>query len=271
MSTAYRVIISNIYPSSTLAADPIFKTIWNQPCLPKNSFFFWTLAHNDIPCRETLAHRSIISDSSCPRCNSEETALHLLRDCPVIHDIWKQIIHRQTNTTYFSTSITKWIHLNFTSNVVVSALSLPWNCLFSVITWKIWTDRNNLVFNGRTQLQTVIHSAKALTAEIISCKQSFIPTYTQSFVTVQWKPPSQGWFKLNSDSWVDNNSAGAGGVIRDHTGTWIAGFSKNLGSMNIFHAELWGVREGLLIALSFNCSHIEINIDSASSCFLHYR
>lgn len=45
-------------------------------------------------------------------------------------------------------------------------------------------------------------------------------------------------------------SAGAGGLIRNHLGEWIAGFSRNLGWTTNTVAELWALRDGLPLNIS---------------------
>jgi len=48
-------------------------------------------------------------------------------------------------------------------------------------------------------------------------------------VLIYWKPPGQGWFKLNSDGFCsDNRSKRCNGVIRGSDGEWFGDFSKNI-------------------------------------------
>ncbi|KAK8553986.1 hypothetical protein V6N12_030965 [Hibiscus sabdariffa] len=48
---------------------------------------------------------------------------------------------------------------------------------------------------------------------------------------VVWVPPTQGWFKLNSDGAhrASDGRASCGCVIRDNFGNWIVGFAKFIG------------------------------------------
>ena len=48
--------------------------------------------------------------------------------------------------------------------------------------------------------------------------------------------------------------AGCGGVVRDEHGNWVAGFTRHIGITDIFAAELWGLRDGLLLCRSLNIS-----------------
>lgn len=52
------------------------------------------------------------------------------------------------------------------------------------------------------------------------------------------------------------------GVLRDTTGCWIVGFSRNLGKATAFEAELWGVFEGLCLARSLGFLQMELRLDS---------
>ena len=55
---------------------------------------------------------------------------------------------------------------------------------------------------------------------------------------------------------------GAGGVIRNHCGDWIAGFQVNLGIGEILDAEAWGLFHGLKLAQLHNILKLDIESDS---------
>lgn len=81
---------------------------------------------------------------------------------------------------------------------------------------------------------------------------------------VGWTPPKGGWVKLNTDGARKGNSgmASAGGLIRDHRGCWILGFTVNIGITNNFNAKCWGLREGLRIARDLNIKKVVTEMDS---------
>ena len=56
--------------------------------------------------------------------------------------------------------------------------------------------------------------------------------------------------------------AGAGGLTRDHKGSWIGGFSRNIGFTHSLAAELWGLRDGLTLAKNLNLKKIHIKLDA---------
>ncbi|GAU36087.1 hypothetical protein TSUD_276980 [Trifolium subterraneum] len=83
-------------------------------------------------------------------------------------------------------------------------------------------------------------------------------------IMINWKPPSEGWVKLNIDGvYKEGSAAGCGVVIRDSNGVWRGGFAKNLGICSAYVAKLWGVVEGLRCVRSLGFNRIELNVDSS--------
>ncbi|KAL4281612.1 hypothetical protein GQ457_03G016410 [Hibiscus cannabinus] len=81
--------------------------------------------------------------------------------------------------------------------------------------------------------------------------------------TPGWQPPNEGCYNLNVDgamSAIDGNSA-SGGVIRNHQGGWITGFSKFIGKCSILEAELWGIARGLEVAWDMDCCNVVVESD----------
>lgn len=59
---------------------------------------------------------------------------------------------------------------------------------------------------------------------------------------------------MNSDGAVrSRGKATAGGLIRNHDGTWLGGFMVNIGKTTVVQAELVGVKEGLKLAKALGC------------------
>ena len=53
-----------------------------------------------------------------------------------------------------------------------------------------------------------------------------------------------------------------GGVIKDANGQLVRGFSRRIGITTIFAAELWGLREGLLLCRDLNLPSLVIELDA---------
>ena len=76
--------------------------------------------------------------------------------------------------------------------------------------------------------------------------------------------PPYPYLKLNTDgSALDNPGlARARGVLRDHQGWWIAGFSAQVGLATNNMAELTAVRQGLAIAWNTGMKLLQLELDS---------
>ncbi|KAK6937083.1 Ribonuclease H domain [Dillenia turbinata] len=68
---------------------------------------------------------------------------------------------------------------------------------------------------------------------------------------VRWRCPEEKMLKLNVDGAVniDGKQVGAGGIFRNHKGRWIQDFWFYVGATEGDWAELWGLHEGLRIAV----------------------
>lgn len=68
---------------------------------------------------------------------------------------------------------------------------------------------------------------------------------------LKWKKPPEGWTKLNTNGGVENNNrmARCGGILRNHRGEWICGFTKTIEVCSVMEAELWGILLGLRVAV----------------------
>ena len=81
---------------------------------------------------------------------------------------------------------------------------------------------------------------------------------------VRLEKPSAGWMKLNTDRASNNvlGAAGEGGLIRDDKGNWVRGFSRKLGKVNSFMAEIWALRDGLLLCHQLKLDVVIIELDA---------
>ncbi|GFY81985.1 hypothetical protein Acr_02g0002250 [Actinidia rufa] len=87
-----------------------------------------------------------------------------------------------------------------------------------------------------------------------------------NWIRVGWKPPSTGIFKLNTDGASKGNlgqaGAGAGGLIRNHEGRWVAGFCHNIGTTNSLEAEVTAIKDGLELVNRLGLTNVDVETDS---------
>ncbi|KAE8731266.1 hypothetical protein F3Y22_tig00002840pilonHSYRG00881 [Hibiscus syriacus] len=70
---------------------------------------------------------------------------------------------------------------------------------------------------------------------------------------------------IDGEFHLSSSPGSSGGVIRNHDGTWLAGFNRHLGFTSLLHSELWGIFDGLCLAwnLDFKKVHTYHLITSA--------
>ena len=97
--------------------------------------------------------------------------------------------------------------------------------------------------------------------------------YIKQNLAVDWEKPLVGWAKLNSDGSALGNPwrTSGGGVIRDHNGKWLKGYTRSLGCTNSCMAELWALRDGLLLARDMGLNSLIIELDALSVVLLMFN
>ena len=86
-------------------------------------------------------------------------------------------------------------------------------------------------------------------------------------VKEKWRPPEEGWLKINSDGAVsrDSNKGGAGAVIRDHVGAFKSGLCHVFrGIKDPQTVEILACKRGLQVAKELNADKVHVEIDSQS-------
>ena len=165
---------------------------------------------------------------------------------------------------FWRSNLQVWLASNGTKSGSLIAANPPWKIVFPFAVWNIWKSRNRLVFNWKNR-------SPKLAAEIVNQAFEFLHCVASPRVQVGkvvkrmcWERPSLGWKKFNTDGAFNGDArlAGCGGIVRDERGQWVNGFSKRIGLTNSFEAELWGLREGLLLCCNLNISHLEIELDA---------
>ena len=78
-----------------------------------------------------------------------------------------------------------------------------------------------------------------------------------------WSLPEQGWITLNIDGgYKEVSMAGRGGLLRDHDGRWITGFSFKLGACTALAVELWAILQCLIFVWAKGLIKLTVETDS---------
>ncbi|OMO51393.1 hypothetical protein CCACVL1_29818 [Corchorus capsularis] len=142
-------------------------------------------------------------------------------------------------------------------------------CPFAASIWnKIGVGLPDIAFDhldkadGNTTFEVACF--KAVEFFVVNGKTKILPI--APIIQVSWKPPDQGWLKLNTDGSSLGNLGlvGSGSVIRDNEGNWVRGSIRHLGFCTNFVAEFWALRDGLFLAVSLNIRKLVIELDSTT-------
>ncbi|XP_072074440.1 uncharacterized protein [Arachis hypogaea] len=87
---------------------------------------------------------------------------------------------------------------------------------------------------------------------------------TRSKVPVKWRPPPQGWLKLNTDAAFSNvtKTGAAAAVIRDHQGNVLGGTVNKITARSTLSAEAQAIREAIILANNIGLQKVTIESDN---------
>ena len=87
---------------------------------------------------------------------------------------------------------------------------------------------------------------------------------------VRWLKLAKGWLKPNTNGLVISISglSGCGGLIRGSAGQWVVGFAKSINVNSSIAAELWALREGLVLCIEREAHAVEIELDASATISL---
>ncbi|KAF7844997.1 ribonuclease H [Senna tora] len=146
--------------------------------------------------------------------------------------------------------------------------------VFAIACWSLWRWRNESIFgsnhNKATDIFfTIIQRVHNCNSDFEAVLDSSQRRSNQVSRVIRWIPPDAGWVKVNVDGAVSRDgeeSAACGGIIRDESGCYIAGFTRRLGSCSSIQAELWSVYLGLFTAWQYGFRRVAVEMDSLVAC-----
>ncbi len=108
--------------------------IWNLNILPKIQYFLWKCAHHSILVKNTLVKRRIIDDPICDIClNSDETILHVLRDCRVAQQFWLVSGLAPSDPFFLGDIGMDWLRSN-----ACNTSKIPWKVFYMELFFSVW-------------------------------------------------------------------------------------------------------------------------------------
>ncbi|XP_013617749.1 PREDICTED: uncharacterized protein LOC106324301 [Brassica oleracea var. oleracea] len=124
------------------------KDIWSTKTSPKLKLFLWSTIQGALPLGVELQKRGLNAAALCPRCKEVETAMHTFFLCPFAKEVWNHVpfktpVHIAEDMD-FKSAIVKFRQALCLPPIGVRSPLLPWVC------WSLWTARNKLIFEDKT-------------------------------------------------------------------------------------------------------------------------
>ncbi|KAK2379785.1 Polynucleotidyl transferase, ribonuclease H superfamily protein [Trifolium repens] len=244
----------------------LWRKIWKLHVAERVRSFIWLVLHERLLTNYRKSKMGM-GHAMCNYCGDIiETELHVLRDCPLVMPIWLNVVDDRMRSSFFVGELKQWITLNLTSLKKWNN-DVDWKDFWATACHFIWYWRNKAEHDDhfqRPQNPIMVITDRVQQYKHAEMLGTVMQQTTRAEIMVCWKPPMEGWVKLNRDgAYKDGSAAGCGGVIRDSHGGWIGGFAKYLGICSAYVAELWGVLEGLRYARNLGFTRIELNVDSS--------
>ncbi|KAL9813246.1 putative ribonuclease H domain, reverse transcriptase zinc-binding domain-containing protein [Arabidopsis thaliana] len=208
--------------------------VWDLQTDAKIKIFLWKVLCGAMPVAQALNKRGMSVDSTCQICGSEEESLmHILFACPFARQVWAMSDFPSPQFGFHGGSVFSNIQ-----HLLENRKNREWpkelRKTFPWILWRIWTNRNALLFDGKrfSAFETMVKIRDDVLewfeAQVVDQSESNgIGLVGNEGVglegtsgVVKWNPPSMGWLKCNVGiSWSKRNRlAGGAWVVRDSDG-----------------------------------------------------
>ncbi|CAN1241697.1 Putative ribonuclease H protein At1g65750 [Linum perenne] len=221
--------------------DP-WKAVWGWKGPNRVRFFFWLVSHDKLLTNLSRLRRQLSTDASCGLCHcQEESTIHILRECTVAVEVWKQLKDFNLEGVDWRLDLRTWIS---------SYLNSKHGVLFGMTCWKLWKARNSRIFSGitSTPLSIVIQS--------MFWARSVRTALARDELVAE-----------NRDGSVEatRRRAAAGGLLRNTLGRCLMAFTMNLGHCSITRAEIRGAIEGLSRTWDAGFRKVILQLDSKAA------
>lgn len=265
LQAAYKLLsTSSMLGSSNQESQKQFwKAIWELQVPHKIKHFIWRACHNALPTKCNLVRWKIITSEVCELCNEgPEDVLHALWKCRVVEGVWS--CHSWSQQALNPSPLTVCDLLDCFLQVTEDFRKE----IFSVLAWCLWNQRNALHFGRSVQPITNISSlASNFLQEFLAAQEEEAQPVHMPITQHQWKPPKQGYFKINFDAVVFKslNLAGIGVIIRDWRGEATAALSLPIAlASTVASLEALACRCAVMFVAEKDLQNLIFKRDSAS-------
>lgn len=105
---------------------------------------------------EYMKKRHMIDSDQCSRCGSKsESIMHVLMDCEEIQKFWFQFVSQDCWANFFGVGLHDWLLFNLDKFLMQAPIS-KWSSFFDLMIYYLWRDRNDVVFNNKSNIQSTL-------------------------------------------------------------------------------------------------------------------
>lgn len=246
---------------ASMELDRVWKTIWNLNGPPKLKHFLWRACKHSLPVNEVRFHRHMSSSPLCTRCHIQvETLCHALIECPQAKAMWEGHPCAVTMSTVPLNSFLEsfqWLQAHTSSeDLSIICISL----------WACWFGRNRFVMeNKHCDLVQLSSSFVTMLREYLQYNQRVVERCIPATITTHnWRPPMEGWVKVNFDAHVGiEGHRGLGVAVRNHEGTLLLAAIRRIKShMGTKESEATAAIFALEIASRFEFDQVHLEGDA---------
>ncbi|KAM7503559.1 hypothetical protein LguiB_002463 [Lonicera macranthoides] len=243
--------------------------LWKLRIPQKIILFLWTIRHGKNLINHQRLMRGMTSMGTCKYCGAYEDNDHIFRFCNIVNMVWNSYPTTLTSATNVNMNFRCWLDSNVRS-LIGDTNNFTANVNFFSVLWSIWKARNRFEFDN------VLSKHDDILKESLSLSKEIFVTFHQNYeasissisgnTLIHWKFPVAGTVKVNTDGSCLGNPgpAGIGGVARNDQGQWLAGFAGFIGKATILKAEIWPVREAMLLIKEKSWVGATVEVDSSN-------
>ncbi|CAN6215731.1 unnamed protein product, partial [Urochloa humidicola] len=272
-----------------MGVRPLWKSIWKLNIPQKIKVFLWRVVNNALATRLNKWKRHLERDNRCELCGLEtESEFHALVSCDHARNLRSALRQHWTlpDDKQFAYTGPDWLLM------LLTQVSQDVAALISLMLWKTWSLRNDVTHGAKpkpiaSSIRFLLNYAESLQLtqyftgnEDLKGKQTILSKSEQRrqkeenrrimHASEGWKPPDQGWVKVNVDGAFDplTGRAGIGIVIRDNLGIpELCAWKAISDGLNAEEIEALACLEGVRLAAEW--SHGKTIIESDCSTVIN--
>lgn len=142
MKSWYQFLLTNLQnakpgPLSSDMMKPQWQAIWQLQVPSKVKNLVWRACRNSLPFKKNLVKHRVVTDDKCDLCKTMlEDTHHALYLCPMLTELWQFVPLWNHSSLKQCGNFIDLLECIFADNRDPT--------LFSMVTWALWNQRNNL-------------------------------------------------------------------------------------------------------------------------------